>query len=129
MSAPLVSQFSFEQKPVRAVCLDRRWWLFASDVACCLQYPVDSAGRVRTEAFFLNIPEEGRCQAPLLGPPGTDLVPLVACSAVVEKLRAHPTEAGQAFLDWLTGIARFGACQPADSHRDCGAETKQSAEV
>ena len=65
----------------------------------------------------------------VLGPPGTDLVPLVACSAVVEKLRAHPTEAGQAFLDWLIGIARFGACQPADLSSDCGAETKQTAEV
>jgi hypothetical protein len=84
---------------------------------------------VRTEAFFLDIPEEGRCQAPLLGPPGTDLVPLVACTAVIEKLRAHPTEPGQAFLEWLTGIARFGACQAAESHRDCEAEAKQTAEA
>ncbi|MFL4994625.1 MAG: hypothetical protein ACJ8DV_25505 [Microvirga sp.] len=109
MTAPLVSQLSFDHKPVRAVCLDRRWWLFASDVACCLEYPVDSAGRVRVEAFFLSIPEDGRCQAPLLGPPGTDLVPLVASTAVIEKLRAHPTVAGQHFLEWLNGNSRFGA--------------------
>ena len=107
MATPLVSQLRFDHKRVRAVFLDRRWWLFASDVACCLEYPTDRSGQVRGDSLMLCMPRTARCQAPLLGGPGTDLVPLIASTAVIEWLRAHPTRTRQQFLNWLTSFARF----------------------
>ena len=58
-------------------------------------------GLLRVDSLMLCMPKTARCQAPLLGGPGTDLVPLIASTAVIEcglRVFSQSSDALAAFL-------------------------------
>jgi prophage antirepressor-like protein len=107
LAAPLVSCLWFNHQRIRVVFMDRCWWLYAADVAACLEYPKCPDERVHVDQLFLDMPREGRCRVRMSDEPEGDYVCLITSAALIQRLRSRPSPAGRRLLDWLTNFARL----------------------